>query len=106
MTLFSFEVVRAGRPPLVVRTTDLDDPAAAWREVEIVALMMRNYPGASIRVKNAEGGIVILAGLATALATAERCRVPAGGPQRNRRAMAMSSWWQPVFAETAPRRES
>ncbi|MCI4678704.1 hypothetical protein K9U39_07630 [Rhodoblastus acidophilus] len=106
MTLFSFEVVRAGRPPLLVRTRDLDDLAAAWREVEIVALMMRNYPGASIRVKNAEGGIVILAGLATALATAERCRFPAGGPQQNRRAMTMSAWRRPALGERAPQREN
>ncbi len=74
MPVFSFEIARVSKPPLVVQTKDLDSFSAIWREVEVLAEAVRNYSGAAIRVKNEEGGIVILAGVATALATIEKYR--------------------------------
>jgi hypothetical protein len=76
MPLFSFEIAQVGKPPFVAQTQWLDDLATAWRQVEALALAVRHFQGASIRVKNAEGGIVILTGVATALATIEKCRRP------------------------------
>ena len=77
MPLFSFEIAQPGKPAFVAQTQSLDDIAAAWCQVEALALAARNCPGASIRVKNADGGIIILTGVATALATIEKCRRPA-----------------------------
>ncbi len=74
MPLFSFEIARAGKLPLVVQTKNLDGFSALWREVEALAEAVKHYSGATIRVKNAEGGIVILAGVATAIATMEKYR--------------------------------
>jgi hypothetical protein len=76
MPLFSFEIAQVGKPPFVAQTQALDDIAAAWCQVEALALAARNWPGASIRVKNADGGIIILTGVATALATLDKCRRP------------------------------
>jgi hypothetical protein len=74
MPVFSFEIARVGKLPLVVKTKDMESFSAIWREVEVLAEALRNYSGATIRVKNDEGGIVILAGVATTLATIERYR--------------------------------
>ena len=77
MPLFSFEIAQPGKPAFVAQTQSLDDIAAAWCQVEALALAARNCPGAAIRVKNADGAIIILTGVATALATIEKCRRPA-----------------------------
>jgi len=72
MPLFSFEIARVAKPPLFAQTQSLADMPAVWRQVEALAVAFRNYTGACIRVKNAEGGIIILTGVATALATIEK----------------------------------
>lgn len=76
MPLFSFEIAEAGKQPFVAQTQSLPDIRAAWCKVEALALTIGNREGASIRVKNAEGGIVILTGVATALAMIEKCSRP------------------------------
>jgi hypothetical protein len=76
MPLFSFEIAEVGKPPFVARTQSLPDIRAVWCKVEALALTIGNRDGASIRVKNAEGGIVILTGVATALAMIEKCSRP------------------------------
>jgi hypothetical protein len=73
MPLFSFEIAQGGKPPFVARTESLPDIRAAWCQVEALALTIGRRDGASIRVKNADGGIVILTGVATALAMVEKC---------------------------------
>jgi hypothetical protein len=72
MPLFSFEIVRDRKPPFFAQTQTLTDIAAVWRQVETLAVAFRNYTGASIRVKNAEGGIIVLTGVATALSIIEK----------------------------------
>lgn len=76
MPLFSFEIAQGGKPPFVARTESLPDIRAAWCQVEALALTIGHRDGASIRVKNADGGIVILTGVATALAMIEKCNRP------------------------------
>jgi hypothetical protein len=76
MPLFSFEIAQVGKPPFVARTQSLPDIGAAWCQVEALALTIGKRNGASIRVKNADGGIVILTGVATALAMIEKCTRP------------------------------
>ncbi|WP_374545220.1 hypothetical protein [Rhodoblastus sp.] len=76
MPQFSFEIAQVGKPPFVVQTQMLDDISAAWCQVEALAFAVRHCSGASIRVKNADGGIIILTGVATALATLEKCGRP------------------------------
>jgi hypothetical protein len=76
MPLFSFEIAQGGKPPFVARTQSLPDIRAVWCQVEALALTIGKRDGASIRVKNAEGGIVILTGVATALAMIDKCARP------------------------------
>jgi hypothetical protein len=76
MPLFSFEIAEVGKPPFVARTQSLPDIRAAWCQLEALALTIGNRDGASIRVKNADGGIVILTGVSTALAMIDKCSRP------------------------------
>ncbi|HUO54144.1 MAG TPA: hypothetical protein VMU18_05370 [Rhodoblastus sp.] len=92
MPVFSFEIARAGRPPLTIQTKHLEGVVAAWREVEALALALKKYTGASIRVRNAEGAIVILAGIATALATIKKYRGPEDAPLEGQGLTAFSQW--------------
>jgi hypothetical protein len=76
MPVFSFEVAQEGKPPFIVQDQSLDDIAATWCQVEALAVTAKDLPGASIRVRNAEGCTIIFTGVATALATIEKCRRP------------------------------
>jgi hypothetical protein len=76
MPVFSFEIAQEGKPPFLCQDQSLADITAAWRQVEGLAVMAKDSPGASIQVRNAEGRIIIFTGVATALATIEKCRRP------------------------------
>ncbi|MGH6841609.1 MAG: hypothetical protein ACREDV_05880 [Methylocella sp.] len=87
MPVFTFEIVRHGEAPViagVLRLPDerlmwcraeawLSDERAIWCRAEALALRIENRDGALIRVKNSEGETVILTGVATALASIEKC---------------------------------
>ena len=76
MPVFSFEIAQEGKPPFLVQNQCLPDIATAWCQVEALAVTARDFPGASIQVRNDEGRIIIFTGVATALATIEKCRRP------------------------------
>ena len=76
MPVFSFEIAQEGKRPFLEQDQSLADIAAAWCQVEALAVMAKDFPGASIQVRNAEGCILIFTGVATALATIEKCRRP------------------------------
>lgn len=87
MPVFTFEIVRHGEAPViadVLRLPDerlmwcraeawLSDERAIWCRAEALALRIENRDDALIRVKNSEGETVILTGVATALASIEKC---------------------------------
>ncbi|WP_294531882.1 hypothetical protein [uncultured Rhodoblastus sp.] len=76
MPVFSFEIAQEGKPPFLAQDQSLADISAAWCQVEALAVMAKDSRGSSIRVRNAEGHIIIFTGIATALATIEKCRRP------------------------------
>jgi hypothetical protein len=73
MLAFTFEIIRHGEEPLIANVLTPPDERAIWCQVEALALQIRNCDGASIRVKNAKGETVIRTGVATALASIEKC---------------------------------
>lgn len=74
MRSFTFEVIRDGRAPEVLDVRNLCDDDSAWCHVEALALRINDDKGAFIRVRNSEGGTIIRTGVATALASIEKCR--------------------------------
>jgi hypothetical protein len=76
MPVFSFEIAQEGKRPFLEQDQSLADIAAVWCQVEALAVMAKDFSGASIRVRNAEGCTLIFTGVATALATIEKCRRP------------------------------
>jgi hypothetical protein len=74
MPLFTFEIARPGKAPVVAATMGLPDYKAVWCHVEALALKVGNQSGVSLRVRDAGGDIVILTGVGTALASIEKCR--------------------------------
>jgi hypothetical protein len=73
MPLLTFEIIRYGEAPVLADVASLSDERSAWRHVEGLALRTKDRNHALIRVKNSEGQIVVLAGVAMALASIERC---------------------------------
>ena len=76
MPLFSFDIAEAGKPPFLAHDQSLADIGATWCQVEALAVMAKDSRGAYIKVRNAEGRIIIFTGIATVLATIGRCRRP------------------------------
>jgi hypothetical protein len=73
MSPFTFEIVRQGDRPVIAKVMTLSGDRAIWCQVEALALRVEDGDGASIRVKNSKGEIVIRTGVATALASIEKC---------------------------------
>ncbi len=73
MEEFSFEVVRRGEASAVVHVLQLPDGRAIWRRVEALALGVDGGASAFIRVRNSQGATVVRAGVATAIASIEKC---------------------------------
>ncbi len=74
MPLFTFEIARRGEAPVIAEVLSLPNFAAAWCNVERLAFKLKRSNGeAYIRVKDSDGHIVALAGIATALASYEKC---------------------------------
>jgi len=73
MAAFTFEIIRQGEAPVIADVLELPDEQALWCQVEALALRITNGDGASIRVKNHQGETVIRTGVATALASIEKC---------------------------------
>lgn len=111
MTAFTFEYSRRGESPLIAETIDISNEAAIWCHVEALALRMGGTPGAFIRVRDEKGRPVVRTGVATALASIEKCacgtcplkeaaargEIPEGGapkfsPCRSRGACACTSF--------------
>ena len=73
MSAFTFEIVRQGETPVIAHVLTLSDERAIWCQVEALALRIEGNDGAAIRVKNPKGETMIRAGVATALASIEKC---------------------------------
>ncbi len=71
--MFSFEIVHQGDEPLDTRLVPLADERAVWRNMEALALCMRNRDATFIRVKNSGGELIARAGVKTVLASIEKC---------------------------------
>lgn len=104
MPQFSFEIAHAGEPPFLAQRQNLADSADAWRQVEALSLAVRKHAGATIRVRNAEGHIIIFAGIATALATFER-RNRSDSPLKREGADAAPSW-RAMLPAVLPRKQA
>jgi hypothetical protein len=87
MPLLTFEIVCHNEAPVIAdvltlpdgpamfcrREAWLSDERAVWCRVEALALRIENSDSAFIRVKNSEGATVVRTGIATALASIEKC---------------------------------
>ena len=73
MSVFTFEIVRNGETADIADVVTLSGERVVWRQVEALALRIKNPDGASIRVKNSKGETVVRAGVRTALASIEKC---------------------------------
>jgi hypothetical protein len=73
MSVFTFEIVRNGETAGIAEVLTLCEERAVWRQVEALALRIKNPDGASIRVKNSKGETVVRTGVRTALASIEKC---------------------------------
>jgi|APFre7841882630_1041343.scaffolds.fasta_scaffold87511_2 hypothetical protein len=73
MSVFTFEIVRQGERPVIADLMTLPDDRAIWCQVEALALRVEDGDGAFIRVKNPKGETVVRTGVATALASIEKC---------------------------------
>ena len=73
MSEFRFEIVRQGDTSVIAHVLRLTDERAIWCQVEALALRIQNSGCAYIRVKNSEGEIVVRVGVATAVASIEKC---------------------------------
>jgi hypothetical protein len=96
MPMFTFEIVRHDKAPAIADVLRLPDERTIWCRAEALALRIENRDSAFIRVKNSEGATVVRTGVATALASIEKCscvacplkrelerRVSAGASRRN-----------------------
>jgi hypothetical protein len=73
MAAFTFEIICPGQATIIADVLMVPDERALWCQVEALALRIKNDGSASIQVKNRMGETVIIAGVATALASIERC---------------------------------
>ncbi len=73
MSAFTFEIVRNGETPVIADVLTLSEERVIWCQVEALAVRVKNPDGASIRVKNGKGEMLIQAGVSTALASIEKC---------------------------------
>jgi hypothetical protein len=72
MPLLTFEIIRHGEAPVLADVASVSDEQFAWSHVEGLALRTKDRNHALIRVKNSEGRIIVLAGVAMALASIQR----------------------------------
>jgi hypothetical protein len=72
MPEFTFEIIRRDETP-VVNVLPLSGSLAIWCQVEALALLIEHSDGVHIRVKNPKGETAIRTGVATALASIEKC---------------------------------
>jgi hypothetical protein len=70
---YSFEVVRADGSSLVAAKRDLPSHADAWGHLEVLAIQLRHRRDVQLCVRDSDGSIVILSGIAIAIAAIERC---------------------------------
>ena len=73
MAAFIFEIICPGQATVSADVLMVPDERALWCQVETLALRIKNDRGASIQVKSPMGETVIVAGVATALASIEKC---------------------------------
>lgn len=73
MPQYTFELVRDFEAPVVVDIRSFPNSRAAWCHIEFLALRHRDEARARLQVKNSDGEIIILTGIATAVASAKRC---------------------------------
>jgi hypothetical protein len=76
LSMFTFEIDRDGKAPIVADVLRLPDEQAIWCFLDALALRIQDEDGAFIQVRNADGEIVVRIGVRTALASIEKrsCR--------------------------------
>ena len=74
MPLFSFEVLWPDGSNLVADKRDVPSNVEVWGHLEVLAIQLRRHRDLQLRVKDADGSIVILSGIGVPIATIERCR--------------------------------
>jgi hypothetical protein len=74
MPRFAFEVARREGPLELACELSLPDDRGAWRHVEALAFEHKDSLGSYILVKDENGGVIIRAGISTALQSIQRCR--------------------------------
>jgi hypothetical protein len=66
MTLYHFQMIDPTGGRRDMKTVELGDMTAVWREIGALAFAHASK-GGQIRVKNESGGIVVLVGVSTAI---------------------------------------
>ena len=76
MPLYVFEVLRPDGGIVTTDERDLPESSEAWGHLEVLAIQLQhqNQSDLLLRVKDVDGVIVILTGVAGAIASVERCR--------------------------------
>jgi hypothetical protein len=74
MPKYTFEIIERGEVKSTPTVLALPNDRALWSCVEALALRAAGLQGASIRVRNSQGDVIIRAGISTALASIEGCK--------------------------------
>jgi DNA-binding CsgD family transcriptional regulator len=74
MPMFTFEIKRHGETSIFTESLSISDAKGIWCHVEVFALRFKHRFEGTIQVKNFEDEIIIRTGVATALASIEKCR--------------------------------
>ena len=74
MPLFTFEVARSDGDILLVDKRDLPGVEEIWGHLETIAIQLRHRGDLLLRVKDPNGGNVVLTGIANVIVSLERCR--------------------------------
>jgi hypothetical protein len=70
MDAFTLELIRPGGDPVQVKTIKVSSASDIWGYVECAARRLSEPEGTRIRVRDSNGGVVVLTGARTALLVA------------------------------------
>jgi hypothetical protein len=94
MQEFEFEIVRQGDASVIAHVLRLPSERVIWRQVEELALRIGHRDCAFIRVKNSKGETLVRTGVATAIASIEKCSHMACPLKGELRRQRVSNWRQ------------
>jgi hypothetical protein len=73
MSVFTFEIIPTNAAPVIADVLKLSDERMIWCHVEALALCIQNSNGIFIQVKNSTDETLVRAGIASAVASIEKC---------------------------------